>query len=155
MPAENSAASSVAGTSDRELVLTRVFDAPRALVWKAWTDPKRLAQWFGPHGYTNPLCEVDVRPGGMIRIDMCAPNGAVYFIRGEFKEVVAPERLVFQENITSPAHPDFHYEVLNTISLAEESGKTRLTLGVRPFVAGMDVGWAESLDRLESLVAKP
>jgi uncharacterized protein YndB with AHSA1/START domain len=138
-----------------QLVLTRIFDAPRALVWKAWTDPKHLAQWFGPHGYTNPLCEVDVRPGGVMRIDMRAPDGTVYLIRGEFKEVVAPERLVFQETITSPAHSDCHYEVLNTITLAEEYGKTRLTLDVRPFVAGMDVGWAESLDRLESFVTKP
>jgi uncharacterized protein YndB with AHSA1/START domain len=151
-----------------QLVLTRIFDAPRALVWKAWTDPKHLAQWFGPHGYTNPRCEVDVRPKGVIRIDMRAADGTVYPIRGEFKEVAAPERLVFQERIDlendSPNGPGKSWcELLNTVTLVEESGKTRLTLEVRvlggsagPFVpAGMDVGWAESLDRLESFVTKP
>jgi uncharacterized protein YndB with AHSA1/START domain len=151
-----------------QLVLTRIFDAPRALVWKAWTDPKYLAQWFGPYGYTNPLCEVDVRPGGVIRIDMRGPDGSVYPIRGEFKEVVEPERLVFQERIDlendSPNGPGKSwFERLNTITLAEESWKTRLTVDVRvlggsagPFVpSGMDVGWAECLDRLESFVTKP
>jgi uncharacterized protein YndB with AHSA1/START domain len=151
-----------------QLILTRIFDAPRALVWKAWTDPKHLAQWFGPHGYSNPLCEVDVRPGGVMRIDMRGPDGSVYPIRGEFKEVVAPERLVFQERIDlendSPNGPGKSwFESLNTITLAEESGKTRLTLDVRvlggsagPFVPfGMDVGWVECLDRLESFVTKP
>lgn len=161
-----------------QLVVTRIFDAPRALVWKAWTDPKHLAQWFGPRGYTNPLCEVDVRPGGLMRIDMRAPDGTVYPIRGEFKEVVAPERLVFTERVElgndslgattyrrANQLPDgsanIWFEVLNTVTLAEEAGKTRLTLDVRvvgasvgtgPFVAGMDVGWAETLDRLESFV---
>jgi uncharacterized protein YndB with AHSA1/START domain len=60
------------------MVMTRVFDAPRELVFKAWTEPERLKRWWGPKGFTNPVCEVDVRPGGAIRIDMRAPDGVVY-----------------------------------------------------------------------------
>jgi uncharacterized protein YndB with AHSA1/START domain len=62
---------------ERELVITRVFDAPRELVWKAWTDPKHVAQWRGPKDCTNPVCELDVRPGGAILIHMQVPDGAV------------------------------------------------------------------------------
>src|SRR5208283_3243052 len=80
---------------ERELTLTRVFDAPRDLVWSAWTDPSHMARWWGPNGFTNPRCEMAVRVGGVIRIDMRGPNGIVYPMTGTFREVVAPERLVF------------------------------------------------------------
>ena len=79
----------------RELTLTRVFRAPRALVFQAWTDPKHLSQWWGPKGFTNPVCEEDARVGGALRIVMRAPDGAEYPMIGVFREVVAPERLVF------------------------------------------------------------
>src|SRR5471030_3335358 len=79
----------------REFVITREFDAPRELVFKAWTDPKHLAQWWGPRGFTNPVCEWDVRPGGKIYDVMRAPNGVDYPMGGEFCEIVPPERLVF------------------------------------------------------------
>jgi uncharacterized protein YndB with AHSA1/START domain len=70
--------SSVPDHADQELIITRVFDAPRKLVFKAWTDPKHVAQWWGPNGFTNPVCELDVRPGGAIRIDMHGPDGTIY-----------------------------------------------------------------------------
>jgi uncharacterized protein YndB with AHSA1/START domain len=79
----------------QEFVITREFDAPRELVFKAWTDAKYLAQWWGPRGFTNPVCEWDARPGKAIRVVMRAPNGTDYPMAGEFREVVAPERLVF------------------------------------------------------------
>src|SRR5439155_12002397 len=81
--------------TERELTLTRVFDAPRSTVFKLWTDPKHMARWWGPHGFTNPRCELDARPGGKIHIDMRAPDGTVYPMTGTFREVVEPERLVF------------------------------------------------------------
>src|SRR5205085_2306725 len=78
----------------RELTFTRIFDAPRALVLGMWTDPKHVAQWWGPRGFTNPVCEMDVRPGGALRIVMRAPDGTEYPMPGIFRDVVAPERLV-------------------------------------------------------------
>lgn len=150
-----------------ELTLIRILDAPRDLVWKAWTDPEHLAQWWGPHGYTNPLCQLDVRVGGAIRIDMRAPDGTVYPIRGEFTEVIAPTRLAFRERVDISegsavlGSPAVWFELLNTISFAEESGKTRLLLHVKltggsagavPYVTGMGTGWTQMLQRLESFV---
>src|SRR5277367_3850317 len=78
----------------RELTLVRVYDAPRALVFKAFTDPVHLARWWGPHGYTTPVCEFDARPGGALRIHMRGPDGGVHVTQGEVREIVIPERLV-------------------------------------------------------------
>ena len=80
---------------ERKLTLTRTLNAPRSLVFKAWTDPKQLAQWWGPKGFTNPVCELDLRVNGEIRIDMRAPDGKVYPMAGAYREIVEPERLVF------------------------------------------------------------
>ena len=79
----------------RELVITRVFDAPLSFAFRVWTSPKHVAQWWGPHGFTNPVCELDARPGSAIRIHMCGPDGTVYPMTGVYQEVVEPERLVF------------------------------------------------------------
>ena len=70
----------------REVTLTRLIDAPRALVWAAWTEPEHMAQWWGPHHFTNPRCEFDARPGGAIHIDMRGPDGTVYPMKGEVPE---------------------------------------------------------------------
>jgi uncharacterized protein YndB with AHSA1/START domain len=80
---------------EASVTLTRVFNAPRALVWKAWTDSKMMAQWFGPRGFTNPVCELDVRVGGSLYIVMRGPDRIDYPMKGVFREVSAPERLVF------------------------------------------------------------
>jgi uncharacterized protein YndB with AHSA1/START domain len=76
------AAGNVIAHEEQELVLTRVFDAPRELVFKVWTDPKHLARWWGPRGFTNPVCELDLRPGGAILIHMRGPDGTVYPMTG-------------------------------------------------------------------------
>ena len=81
--------------SDREIVITRVLDAPRELVWSAWTDPEQVVQWWGPKGFTNPVCKFDVRVGGSIYVEMRAPDGTVYPMFGEYKEILEPEKLVF------------------------------------------------------------
>jgi uncharacterized protein YndB with AHSA1/START domain len=80
---------------ERELVIERVFDAPPELVFQAWTQPAHLARWWGPKGFTNPVCEVDLRVGGAWRIVMRAPNGVEYPGGGIYREIVVPERLVF------------------------------------------------------------
>jgi uncharacterized protein YndB with AHSA1/START domain len=142
--------------SEWDLVITRVFDAPRDLVFKAWTETKHMAQWWGPNGFTNPVCELDVRPGGMIRIHMRAPNGIVYPMTGVFEEIIAPERLVFVSSALDE-NGNSMFEVLNTITFAEQQGKTALTLQARvvkttvlapQYLKGMQAGWTQSLDRL-------
>jgi uncharacterized protein YndB with AHSA1/START domain len=141
---------------ERELVITRVFDAPRELVWKAWTDPKHVAQWWGPKDCTNPVCELDVRPGGAILIHMQVPDGAVYPQKGVFHEIAPPERLVFTTSSFEDAAGNPQFEDLNTVTFEEQGGKTKLTLRVvvkaAPEVgdalAGMEEGWNQGLDRL-------
>lgn len=145
-----------------DLVLTRELNAPRELVWKAWTDAKHLAQWWGPKGFTNPVCEVDVRPGGAILIHMRAPDGRVYPMKGKFEEIVAPERLVFLSGAMDDAG-NLLFEISNTVTFAEVAGKTRVTLRAHvvsataaapAYLAGMETGWTQSLERLEAFVAK-
>jgi uncharacterized protein YndB with AHSA1/START domain len=111
-------------TADRELVLSRVFDAPRDLVFKLWTDSRHVAQWYGPHGFTVTVQEMDVRPGGVWRFVMHAPNGVDYPNRIIFHEVVTPERLVFSHGSGQPDDPGFDV----TITFDDDHGKTRLTL---------------------------
>src|SRR3979411_319027 len=90
------------------IVITRIFDAPRELVWTAITDPKHVALWYGGPGFTNPVCEMDLRPGGIWRHVMQAPNGAQFSINSVFLEVIEPERLVwktFKDEKRKPAPP--------------------------------------------------
>ncbi len=153
--------SSTKPNEDHELVLTCLFNAPRELVFKVWTDPKHVAQWWGPRGFTNPLCELDLRPGGAILIHMRSPDGIVYPMTGVFQEVVPPERLVFTSAaLDSDGNPMF--EVLTTVTFAEEGGKTKQILRARvikktaqaaPYLAGMEQGWTQSLERLAAYVS--
>jgi uncharacterized protein YndB with AHSA1/START domain len=141
----------------KDLLLTRVFDAPRELVFRAWTERDRLQRWWRPKGFTNPVCEVDVRPGGAIRIEMVGPGGwACPPMVGVFLEAVAPERLVFT-TVLLDANGKALFEVLNVVTFEDIGGKTRLTLRAivtkttetaQQYLAGMDQGWSESLDRL-------
>jgi uncharacterized protein YndB with AHSA1/START domain len=142
------------------VTLTRVFDAPRALVWRAWTEPKHMAQWFGPRGFTSSVPELDVRAGGSLRIVMHGPDGNDYPMKGVFREVKPPERLVFS-NIAIDKDGNHLLEGETTVILEEQSGKTKLTLktyakGLVPtapqMLAGMEAGWSQSLDKLGELV---
>ena len=145
-----------------DLVLTRVFDALRELVFKAWTDPKIVAQWWGPHRFTNPVCELDPRPGGAIRIHMRGPDGTVYPMTGVYQEVVEPERIVFTSAALDAAgNPMF--EMLTTVTYTEERGKTKQILRTRVikstaeaprYLAGMEAGWTQSLERLTAYLAE-
>src|ERR1700719_2640728 len=144
-----------------DLVITRVFDAPRALVCKAWTDSKQVAQWWGPSCFTNPVCELDPRPGGAIRIHMRAPDGTVYPMTGVYQEIMEPERIIFNSAALDQAGNAL-FEVRTTVTLAEDDEKTTQTMRARvmnqndkaaPFLAGMEAGWMQSLDRLSTFLA--
>jgi len=156
------AAAKTAKYGEGTVTLARVFDAPRALVWKAWTDPKMMAQWFGPRGFTNPVCELDVRVGGSLRIVMRGPDGNDYPMKGVFREVFAPERLVFT-NIAIDNDGRHLLEGETTVTFAESNNGTTLTLrthavGLVPIatqmLAGMEAGWTQSIDKLEELVER-
>jgi putative oxidoreductase len=148
--------------TENELTLTRLIEAPRKHVWKAWTDSTLLAQWWGPDGFTNPLCTIHVRRGGAIRIDMRGPDGTVYPLSGKYLEVVEPTLLVFTNSaLDSTGKPLFN--VFNTITFADQDGKTKLimhasishkTPEAESYIEGMETGWTQSLVRLTSLIAK-
>ncbi|HEY3057540.1 MAG TPA: SRPBCC domain-containing protein [Chloroflexota bacterium] len=144
-----------------DLKLTRVFDAPRQLVFSAWTDPQHVAKWWGPKDFTNPVCEVDVRPGGALYIVMRGPDGTEYPTRGVFDEVVVPERLVMTATGFEDAAGAPRLEVRHTVTFDEHGGKTSLTLEALVLkstpetaasVGGMREGWSQSLDRLADLL---
>jgi uncharacterized protein YndB with AHSA1/START domain len=148
--------SGAAASNEREIVITRLFDAPPEVVFEAWTNPEQMAQWWGPEGFTNPVCELDVRVGGDWRMVMRAPDGAMYLCRGVYLEIVVPERLVFT-NIAVDDEGTPVLDCLTTVMFEEEAGTTRLTLRTRAValvpgavekLAGMDTGWSKSLDRL-------
>jgi uncharacterized protein YndB with AHSA1/START domain len=159
----NTRPDSVPDSSKTDLVVSRVFDAPRELVFEAWTDPEQLAQWWGPRGFTNPVCELDVRPGGSIRVHMRGPDGTVHPMTGVYQEVREPERLVFTTApLDSEGQPLF--EVLHTVTFVEQTGGTKVTVLSRvvrstaeavPYLAGMEAGWTQSLERLAEHVANP
>ena len=110
---------------DRELVIARDFDAPRELVWDAWTQPQHVAQWWGPNGFTNTILEMAVRPGGVFRLTMHGPDGTDYPNRIVFREVVRPERLVY-DHTDDAEEPRTQFHV--TVTFEEHAGGTRLTM---------------------------
>ena len=124
-----SGASAVAGAP--AMTLTRTFDAPRDLVFKMWTDPTQWRNGGVPYGFTNPVCEIDARPGGVMLIHMRGPDGAVYPDTSVFTEVVAPERLVFTSTAIEDEAGNPQLETLTTVTFEELDGKTRLTVTPR------------------------
>jgi uncharacterized protein YndB with AHSA1/START domain len=146
-------------TAERSVTITRVLDAPRDLVFRLWTEREHMAQWWGPRGFTNPVCEMDVRVGGAIRIHMRAPDGTVYPMTGTFREITPPQRLVF-EAVAEDHDGNALLRSLTTVTFADEGGKTRLTVhadavGLSPLapqmLAGMEAGWTQSLEKLAEL----
>lgn len=149
----------------KELRLTRFFDAPRELVFKAWTDPKLVKKWWGPKGVTNPTCEVDARPGGTIHIVMLAGDelgpykGVKWPMKGTFQEVIFPSKLVFSATAINNDKPFLeHY---TTVLFEEQEGKTKMTLhivvtkalpGSEKALSGMETGWSQSLDKLSEFL---
>jgi uncharacterized protein YndB with AHSA1/START domain len=155
--------SAASATSDRELVLTRLIDAPREKLFRAWTDAEILKQWFAPLPYTTPVAELDVRPGGANLIVMRGPDGNDMPNRGVYLEVITNEKLVFTDAYTrawEPAEKPFMTVIL---TFEEEGGKTRYTARVRHWTVadreahekmGFHAGWGQCADQLAALVAK-
>lgn len=148
--------------SDREIVITRVFNAPRELVYKAWTEPKHIEQWYGPKGFTTRVTEMDLRPDGRWCYIMIGPDGTEYPSKGVFREIVPPERLVatdeFGEGIEKVLTVDLPKGMVTTATFEDLGGKTRLTIQVMHDTVsdrrkheemGVVAGWNSSLDCLE------
>ncbi len=142
--------------SPREIVLTRVFDAPRALVYEAMTRPELLKRWFGPHGWNLVLCEIDLRVGGAWRYVLEGPDGRSMGMGGEYREIVPGERTVHTE-----AMDDYPGDSVVTMVLTEKDGQTTMTGTVlydsqetrdAVVASGMEHGAAETYDRLADLL---
>lgn len=145
----------------RQLRIDRTFDAPRALVWKMWTDPAHVAVWWGPEHFTTPVVRMDVRPGGAIHMVMRGPDGADFPFDGRFVAVDEPERLVMRTWVRREDGSTW-FEVENTLRFQEVDGRTVQSLEAVVIEAGadalgplggMEAGWSQSLDKLEREVA--
>jgi len=143
--------------TEREVVMTRVFDAPRRLVFDALTKPELLRRWFGPRGWSLVACEADLKVGGAWRWVLRGPDGRDMGMRGVYQEITPPERLVSTESFD-----DYPGESLNTLILSEEDGKTTFTITVRyasqeirdaVIKSGMEHGAAECYDKLAEMLA--
>ncbi|WP_028612708.1 SRPBCC family protein [Paenibacillus harenae] len=161
--------------AEKEFVITRVLNAPRELVFKVWTEAEHMAHWWGPKGLTLSVVKLDLQPGGIFHYIMRTPDGDEMWGRFLYREIVAPERIVFvnsfsdaEANITRPPFDDpWPLEILNTVTLAEDNGKTTLTLKSSPinataeevqvFQAGfdsMEQGYGGTFDQLSEYLEK-
>ena len=147
---------------EREITVTRVFSAPRALVFGMFTDAKHLAAWWGPHTWDNPVCEADARPGGTILIHMRGPDGTAHRMGGVYHEIVPHERIAFTTFVDMP-DGNRVLEGHNTVRFEESGGKTKVILHARAggfvdfaanMLAGMEAGWSQSLDKLAAHAAR-
>jgi uncharacterized protein YndB with AHSA1/START domain len=154
---KNTGTLKVSVPTDREIVMTRVFDAPRHLVFDALTKPELLKRWFGPRGWSLVVCEADLKVGGAWRWVLRGPDGRDMGMRGVYQEIMPPERLVSTESFD-----DYPGESLNTLILSEEDGKTTFTITVRyasreirdaVINSGMEHGAAECYDKLAEMLA--
>lgn len=148
----------------RELVITRVFDAPRELVWKAWTEPERFMRWWGPKIFTSPSCQIDLRVGGRYLWCMRWPDGRDNYSTGEYREIVPFERLAYTScfadadgNVVPATHygmsADIALEMHVTVTFEDHDGKTKMTithagLPAGDMMASANQGWNESFDKL-------
>ncbi|MFY9582880.1 MAG: SRPBCC family protein [Candidatus Acidiferrales bacterium] len=154
---KNTGTLQVTTPTEREIVMTRVFDAPPRLVFDAFTKPELLKRWFGPRGWSMPVCEVNLKVGGTWRFVVRGPDGTEMGMRGVYREIVPPERLVFTETFD-----DFPGESLGTTVLVQDRGRTTMTATLlyssqeirdAMIKSGMEHGAAESYDRLAELFA--
>jgi uncharacterized protein YndB with AHSA1/START domain len=178
MAAETGAAADVRiEARDNDFILTRIFDAPREAVFKAWTDPGQFAQWWGPQGFTNPVCELDLRAGGAYRVTLRSPDGGEYPLKGKYLEIVAPEKLVM--TMDTADHPLGWHELfrkvrgaenhgsplknVTTVTFEELGGRTRLTVTQRfdsiedrdaTLKMGAPKVWTQSFVRLDALLGR-
>jgi len=153
-----------------EVVITRTFEAPRELVWRAWTDPVIMRQYWGPKGFTSPACEIDLRVGGKYLACMRSPDGMDYWSTGTYREIVPLERIVATDSFADPEgnivpasyygmSGDWPVEMLVTVTFEGQGNTTKLTLrhsGIEGFtekdMQDMRQGWDETLDKLEGVL---
>jgi uncharacterized protein YndB with AHSA1/START domain len=149
---------------ERKVTITRIFNAPREMVFKAWTDPKQMEQWWGPYGFTSSDCKMDIKPNGKWQIRMDAPQMGFnnLWTKGVFKEIVEPEKLVLT-NEGSAGDGEAFIKAINTVTFEEHNGKTKLTLEIvvtylaqewQSAYEGMEQGWSQSLEKLATLFTK-
>lgn len=153
--------------NNKELTIIRVFNAPREKVFKAWTEPELVAKWWGPKGVTNPTCEWDARPGGVIDVVMLAGEelgdlkGSEWPMKGTFREVDPPNRLVYTSSAIMDNKPIL--ECTNTVIFEEQDGKTKMILKIvvtkaspeaEGPLSGMEIGWNQSIDKLAAFVGR-
>jgi len=161
-------------SAQQELVIERIFDAPRELVWQVWTDPEMFTKWWGPKGFTTPHCEIDFRVGGKYLNCMRGPVGTDFdrdfWSTGVYREIVPAERIVCTDsfadekgNVVPATHygmtADVPLEMLVTRTFEDMGGKTRMTLRHEGLPAGemregAGTGWSESFDKLAEVLAK-
>ena len=158
-------------SATERMVVTRVFDAPRELVWKAWTDPKYVMQWWGPKGFTAPVCRIDFRVGGKFLCCMRAPDGQEFWNGGEYHEIVPHEKIVSsmyfsdpQGNKVEAEHYGIDHEAIegaHDVTLFEDlgNGRTKITfVGNETMesatLSGQVEGWNQILDKIAAVVAK-
>lgn len=164
MSQKNNPTVTVTRPSGQEFVAERIFDAPRELVWQAWTKPEHLAQWWGPKGWTLPVCEVDFRQGGIWLYCMRSPEGETSWGKAVYQEIVEPERLIYLDSfVDEHGNPiDGAPEMLITVTFEDLGGKTRLATHAQfPSAAaleatlemGMVEGLTQTWDRLEAYLA--
>jgi uncharacterized protein YndB with AHSA1/START domain len=144
------------GTADREIVLTRVFNSPRVLVFQAWTDPDLLMKWICPKDFKVTFVDIDLRTGGSWRSGMRSPDGTDYRMRGTYRQIIPPELLEFThawEDNLEPGHEPGH-EALITVSFTESDGRTTMVFHVTGLNTdegrdGQKQGWTEAFDNME------
>ena len=168
--------SSVAGcgfsskTCEDEIVITRLFDAPRELAWRAWTEPEFVMQWWGPKGYTSPSCKIDLRVGGMYLYCMRSPEGKDFWSTGIYREIKKPGQIVCTESFADEKgnvvlatyygmSKDFPLEMLVTVIFEVQAGRTKLTLRHAGIPAGeirdlTRAGWMESLEKFAGVLGQ-
>jgi|SRR5262245_6940453 len=152
------AGSATGESSERELVITRIFDAPRELVFRMWIEPQHLARWGGPRGLAFSIIKMDARPGGAYRFNMKEGNGTDRWSQGVYREIVPPERLVFTTGWTDAQGKAISPETLLTLTFEEYEGKTKLTLHQGGFESVLSrdshrEGYLSTLARLEEYLA--
>lgn len=162
--------------ADRPFVIARVFNAPRDLVWKSWTEAERLKQWWGPKGFVVHTAKVDLRPGGTFHYGMTAPDGSEMWGRFLYREIEPPLRLVYINSFSDPqgglsrhpAHLLWPLQILSTVTFWESTGKTKVNVQWEPYEASeqerrtfhegmgsMQQGWTGTLEQFDDYLASP
>jgi uncharacterized protein YndB with AHSA1/START domain len=151
-------AKQIKGNTWNDAVFSKFYKATREELFSAWTDEKQVAVWWGPYGFTNPVCKWNAEPGGTIYIEMTAPDGMIFPLKGFFYEIAAPEQLVFITRAFEDEEGNVEVEVLASVILTETNNQTKVTIEatvmksspqVYCFLDTMYEGWKQSLEKLE------